>query len=287
MRGKGKKAIAGRIAVTVLLGLCVAGVIYGICMLAGAIRKERLIEARGPVTIVVFGDSIWAQYKDATGIASILEEELEQADVVDCSVMGSRISYKKMWEGATEDDHDWNRISLMGVLHEEDGLDYLMERSGLTEIPLEQADYFVVAYGLNDYFTEIPRHSEDPYDTYTYAGALRTAVTKLREINPTAKILLLSQTYCQGYAYGKVDSESDYKDYGGGTGPEYVATMELVAEEMDCIFVNNYKDMGINIHNGPKYLSDATHLTAYGRRKYAHNLVKYLLEDYERSVSQK
>ena len=227
MKGKGKKAIAGRIAVTVLLGLCVAGVIYGICMLAGAIRKERLIEARGPVTIVVFGDSIWAQYKDATGIASILEEELEQAD------------------------------------------------------------YFVVAYGLNDYFTEIPRHSEDPYDTYTYAGALRTAVTKLREINPTAKILLLSQTYCQGYAYGKVDSESDYKDYGGGTGPDYVATMELVAEEMDCIFVNNYKDMGINIHNGPKYLSDATHLTAYGRRKYAHNLVKYLLEDYERSVSQK
>lgn len=281
MKEKGRKGRIIRILAGILGLLCIAAITAGIIGYVGYIKKERLIKERGMVNIVTFGDSIWAISKDETGIAAILEKELQQARVTDCSVMGSRASYKVLAEDAPREELDWNRISLMGILTEPDGMEYLKERAGLTEIPLEDADYIVIAYGLNDYFAAIPRESEETYDPYTYAGALRTAVSWFAEHYPRAKIVLLSQTYCQGYSYGKVDSESDYKDYGGGTGPDYVAVVEKVAGEMGCIFVNNYKDMGINIHNGPKYLSDATHLTAYGREKYAKNIAKYLLKDYE------
>ena len=281
MKKVGRKVSIIKLLVGILGCVCIAAIVAGIITYAGNLKKKQLIEERGSVNIVAFGDSIWAISKDETGIAAILEEELEQARVTDCSIMGTRASYKILDENAPQEELDWNKISLMGILTEPEGMELLMEKNGLSKIPLEDADYIVIAYGLNDYFAAIPRTSENPYDPYTYAGALRTAVSWFAEHYPQAKVVLHSQTYCQGYSYGKVDSESDYKDYGGGTGPDYVAVIEQVAEEMDCIFVNNYEDMGINIHNGPKYLSDATHLTEYGRSKYAKNLAKYLLEDYE------
>ena len=277
----GRKQIIVRILLGILGVLCVTVIIVGVTAFIRQKKRERLIQERGPVNIVAFGDSIWAISKDDTGIASVLEQELGLAEVTDCSVMGTRVSYLKLTEETTQEDADWNKISLVGVLTEPGGMELLKEKAGLTDIPLSEADYIVVAFGLNDYFAGIPRYSEDPYDPYSYAGALRTVVANFQENYPQAKILLLSLTYCQGYSYGKVDSESDYKDYGGGTGPDYVAVMEQVAEEMDCIFVNNYRDLGINIHNGPKFLSDATHLTEYGRKKYAENLAEYLLKDYE------
>lgn len=262
--------------------LAAAALVFAVAQASARKQREKLISDRGPVTVVVFADSIWDMVRDETGIAAVLERELEQARIYNCAIMGSSAAFRQQGENETaEETEGWNKKSLAGILTRTEGLTTVTEETGVQDVPLAQADYFVIAYGLNDYFCAVPRESGDAHDLYSYAGVLRTAVERLREINPQAKILLLSQTYCQGYSYGKVDSESDYKDYGAGTGPDYVSAMEKVAEETGCIFVNNYRDMGINIHNGPKYLSDATHLTAYGRRKYAVNLAKYLLEDYE------
>lgn len=267
--------------------LLLALAVTGIVCLWKAHQKETLIAERGQVQIVVLGDSIWDICRDETGIAAVLEQELVSARVFNCAAMGTSAAYRSQQEGETEEQtQEWNRKSLMGLLECEDMEQVLAGRAGEDRLSLEQADYIVLAYGLNDYFCAVPRQTSDPYDTFSYSGALRTAVQRLQRDYPQARICILSQTYCQGYSYGKVDSESDYKDYGGGTGPDYVTAAESVAQELGCIFVNNYKDMGINIHNGPKYLSDATHLTAYGRAKYARILADCLLEDYEQSLKE-
>lgn len=276
-----KRKIGIALGITGIL-LAAAALTFAVTQAVGRKQREKLINDRGPVTVVVFADSIWDMVRDETGIAAVLERELEQAEIYNCAVMGSSAALRQQAENETlEETESWNKKSLAGILAQPEGMQTVAEETGVRDVPLALADYFVIAYGLNDYFCAVPRESAEAYDPYSYAGALRTAVKRLREINPRAGIFLLSQTYCQGYSYGKVDSESDYKDYGAGTGPEYVSAMEKVAEETGCIFVNNYRDMGINIHNGPRYLSDATHLTAYGRRKYAKNLAKYLLEEYE------
>lgn len=267
--------VMGILAVTALLGLLIS--------FWRDYRERKLIEGRGEVTIVVFGDSIWDICRDETGIAALLEERLKSARVVNCAIMGTSAAYRASLEGETpEETASWNQKSLMGILDSEDPLSVISEYTEVTEIPLEQADYIVLAYGLNDYFCAVPRKSEDAFDPYTYEGALRCAAQRLGKAFPQARIMILSQTYCQGYSYGKVDSESDYKDYGGGTGPDYVAAAEEAASEQGCIFVNNYEDLGIDLLNGPRYLSDATHLTALGRKEYAMNLAEYFLEDYRR-----
>lgn len=291
IKEKGKEKNVGRrlrrilkaVAVILLLALLVTGIF----VLFRKHKKERLISERGEVQIVVLGDSIWDICRDETGIAAVLEQELVSARVINCAIMGTSAAIRSNQEGETQEETDeWNRKSLIGLLKSEEREKLLAQQAGVEELSLEEADYIVIAYGLNDYFCAVPRQTQDAYDICSYSGALRTAVRMLREDYPKARICILSQTYCQGYSYGKVDSESDYKDYGGGNGPEYVAAAEAAARELGCIFVNNYEEMGINIHNGPKYLSDATHLTAYGREKYAKILAACLLEDYEKDLKQ-
>lgn len=243
--------------------------------------KEALIQNRGSVRIVVLADSIWDIARDETGIAFLLEEELENAVVYNCGIMGTTAALKPLKDEDIAEGEVWNALSLTGLLRDQEAIVSLVQEEQLTEVPIKEADYFIIAYGLNDYFSAVPRETEEKYDLYSYAGALRNAIEFLQNENKEATILLLSQTYSQGYSYGKVDTESDWKDWGGGTGPDYVYTAEKVANEYGCIFVNNYEDLGINLHNGLKYLSDAVHLTPYGREKYAENLAKYLLQDYE------
>lgn len=245
-------------------------------------EKKELISERGPVTIVCLGDSIWDICRDETGIAAILEKELD-ARVYNCAIMGTTAALVNR----EEEEAEWNAKSLYSIGRDVAGIEKAplpeedLERTQLRKIDFSGVDYFLIAYGLNDYFSAVPRNTEDKYDPYSYGGVLRSTIELLKDTYPQSRILILSQTYCQGYSYGKVDTESDWKDYGGGTGPDYVAAAKAAAEEYGVIFVDNYKDMGINIRNGAAYLSDATHLTEKGRLKYAKNLAGYLLRDYK------
>lgn len=269
-------------------------ILWGLCILAAIAasflvfhlwkneQEQRIIADRGETTIVCFADSIWDICRDETGIAAQLENRLS-AKVINLGIMGTTASLRSE---AHDEADKWNVKSLIGLVDAVTGgeknplLEEDAVRTGLYDVDYSQVDYFLIAYGLNDYFLAQTRENQDMYDAYTYAGALRTAVEKLQEAYPQAKVVILSQTYCQGYSYGKVDSESDWRDWGGGTGPDYVETARKVAEEYGLIFVDNYEKMGINIYNGTKYLSDATHLSEKGRKKYAKILAEALLQDY-------
>ena len=286
--GKAKKKHKGKAVLAIAAALAACLAVAVLAWVVDAAKERSLLERRGQVSIVVFGDSIWDICRDGTGIAAVLEQRLPGAKVTNCAMMGTSAAYRTVPDEADEETRQetmqWNQKSLMGLLEEGRMQEVVSECTPVEDVPLEEADYVVLAYGLNDYFCAIPRQSEDDRDAYTYAGALRLAVEWLQNKVPQAKIFLLSQTYCQGYSYGKVDSESDYKDYGAGTGPDYVESARKVAQEMGCVFVNNYEDLGINLRTGPKYLSDATHLTEYGRRKYAENLAEYFLREYKEEL---
>lgn len=277
----GKKRVETAICL-LTAAVVVLGLGYMVFRLYAEHQEQKLIKERGDVKIVCLGDSIWDICRDETGIAALVEDRI-QAEVYNMAIMGTSAAMRDI---SGEDAAYWNGKSLVSVVEAITGgennetLTEDAERIGLYDVDYSQVDYFLIAYGLNDYFNGIERENENEYDPFTYAGALRTSVEKLQETYPNAKIVILSQTYCQGYSYGKVDTESDWKDWGGGTGPDYVATAQKVAEEYGLLFVDNYAGMGINIHNGTKYLSDATHLTEKGRRKYADILVKTLIRDY-------
>lgn len=278
--------------ILIVLVICIAAILFPIvknfCREKENQRRQEVIAERGPVSIVVFGDSIWDLVRDDTGIEARLADKLS-ATVYNLAINGTNAAFRS--EG--EDLDKWNGETLFRLVQEVTGTGEAVipvqeeAHELIHQIDYNEVDYFIIAYGLNDYFEAVPTEGEDPFDTYTYGGALRSAVVLLKETYPNAEIVLISQTYCQGYSYGKIDSDSNTKDYGGGFAPAYVETAERVAEEYDLIFINNYKKMGIHRYNGPKYLIDATHLTEYGRDKYAGIVADYLIEDYIRVNKEK
>ncbi len=267
-----------------------AGLVFLIDFLSEASYQKKA-EGRETMQILVLGDSIWDLERGETGIASLLEEELGNAAVYNCAVKGSRAAAGARY-GAEAGNYG------PGEIRQDDVCLYAMAEyltgnremnlpedweavKTLSEVELSEMDYILIAYGLNDYFGAVKQKNPDDYfDITTYSGAMCSAVRMLKESCPDAEFVILSPTYCQGYAYGQVVQESTYYDYGGGTGKDYVSAAQEVTLSFDCMFVNNYEELGISIHNGAEYLEDATHLTEKGRRAYAENLAEHIKAGY-------
>lgn len=238
------------------------------------VGSENSADAKEPLQILVLGDSIWDLVRDDTGVAALLEKELGNAVVYNLAIKGTQAT-----DTGAED------TSLIAMTEYITGKrecalpDDVEAKNILPEVPYEEMDYVILAYGLNDYFAGVKqKNPNDYYDVTTYSGALCSGVMALQEVCPDAAFVIVSPTYCQGYSYGQVIHESTSHDFGGGTLIDYTASAKAVSASFNAIFINNYDDMNISIHNGEKYLIDATHLTEYGRKKYAENVANYIAE---------
>lgn len=129
---------------------------------------------------------------------------------------------------------------------------------------------FVVNYGLNDYFGGAPvDNPEDPFDTTTYAGALRSGIRELRTAFPESVIVLAAPNYTEFFSHGQ-DRLSDV----GGTLTDYVEAAGRVAQDTNAVFMDNYHDLGIDESNSEYYLADGCHPGDNGRFLYAQALVR-------------
>ncbi len=241
----------------VVIGVFVCVIVIGALLVIlnkDVYKKSDLMEE---CRIVCLGDSIWGLVKDETGIASFVES-MTGATVDNYAVPGSAAS-----------DFDTTLIDNSDI-----------------EASLQEADYLILAYGLNDYFQGFEADTKDKDDLYTYEGALKNAVEYVKQKYPNVKIVLVGQTYCQFYAYGMVEDDSDTRDFGGGVGTDYVQAVARLAKEYDLLFVDMYQEIPMNEWNGIKYLEDATHLNETGRKKYAKAISECLLNDYRERNAQ-
>lgn len=225
--------------------------------------------------IVVFGDSIWDSARDETGIAYLLSQYMN-ADVYNCSIGGTRASLK---EGESPDNYEnWDSTSLSGMINVAIGnvdpeifLEGYVAGGVIRNIDFSKTDFFIISYGLNDYFSGAPLNVEggSSWDAHGYGGALRFAIDRLRTNYPEAQILLISPTYCQFFKDGVMYTDSNMKDFGGGSLTLYANACQNVAETQNTLYIDAYSKMGINIYTADEYLEDGIHLTAAGRELYA------------------
>lgn len=208
--------------------------------------------------MVFFGDSI-LEYNAGSCSVSGVVENLSGAQVYNCSKGGIP---------ATEDPEailSFNRMVAHFLEQDTSGLDEAVR------FKLELTDYmqenhegkkkcFVLNFGLNDYFGGHPvENLADGFDIGTYAGALRTGISALKEAYPEAVIILLTPTYTSEFSGGTgINGEE------GGVLTDYVEAAIGVAQDMDVICINNYTDSGINADTQGIYLSDGTHPNATG-----------------------
>lgn len=128
------------------------------------------------------------------------------------------------------------------------------------DTPLQERLCFVINYGLNDYFGGFPISSDDPYDVYTYAGAVRTAVTALQQAYPDARIILITPNFTSYFQNGTepcFDSTHILADYAD--------CIIALSEELGTELLDNYRELPINAKNHPVYLADGCHPNETGR----------------------
>ncbi len=210
------------------------------------------------VEIVFFGDSIIGNYTNSLSIPEIVKG-LSGATVYNCGYGGCSAAKR---EGELGDFVKIVEAFLNGETGDlpEDkpvytGIRQFRER----EVSGKQV-MFVINFALNDYYAGVPVKSEDNYDVYSFAGAIRKGVEKLQEAYPEAQILLMTPNISAQYNFGK-----DKTTEQGGTLEEYAQVLYQLAEELGVEILDNFKELPIDEKNWSTYIPDGTHLNEMAR----------------------
>lgn len=217
--------------------------------------------------VVFFGDSIIGNYTGSYSVPGVVTG-LSDAHTYNCA------------QGGIPASEDANSL-----LSFPSSVDYFMEQdssailvdgpfpSSLEDYVQEDHDQrklcFVLNFGLNDYFGGHPvANAKDPFDTATYAGALREGIHKLQTAYPEAKIVLMTPNFVSIFNNG-----TDTMSENGSILTEYVDAAVEVANDMNVICLNNYTDLGINESNASSLLADGVHLNETGRFRLAERII--------------
>lgn len=248
------------------------------------ITEEDQREPEGKELQLVFlGDSIFDSNRDGTGIPYLTSVACE-ADVFNLAIGGTCAALE--YEESAESSR-WTSTSMLGVVKAIMGDIPTDIFEGKTvknildnpNIDFSQTDYFIIEYGMNDFFRATPLDSEDRelYDLKTYAGALRYAVDNLRDVAPDATIILCAPNYARFFDGTWMIGDGNTVNTGYGTLFDYKGICNYVANEKQTLFFNAYQDLGIDGYTAEEYLEDGVHLTEAGRRLYADALAHMIL----------
>ena len=247
------------------------------------ITEEDQIEPAGnELQLVFLGDSIFDNSRDGSGVPYLTSVQCE-ADVYNLAIGGTSASIEYDEQGSYD---KWTSRSLLGIVHairKEIPTDIFAgtrakEILDNPNIDFSKTDYFIIEYGLNDFFRAVPlTNSDSDVDIRTYGGALRCAVSDLRDWAPDATIILCGPTHPQFFHGTWMVGDGNTLNSGYGTLADYAGTCNYVAREQQTLYFNAYQDLGVNNYTAEEYLEDGVHLTAFGRQEYANALAKIIL----------
>lgn len=217
--------------------------------------------------IVVFGDSIWNDGRGVDGISEHVQEKTG-ATIYNCAVGGSTAALV----GETTEMQDWTSSSFNGMVYVARDLvsayQVIPDREAteiVRSVDFENMDYVVVAYGLNDFFSDVPVYPETYYDIKSYVGALRNGIHKLKKHYPHLQIIVVSPTYTKLF-----EGEKQYEI------GSYVEAARSVASEMDVHFLDMFHVLGDDEESRTQHLGDGVHMSPEGRKVYADGVIRFL-----------
>lgn len=250
---------------------------------------ERKVEYIWRPEVVAFGDSVFGEIRDETGVPEMLEELLGKS-VYNAGLGGTCMA--KLWEHRRM-DYPKGSLSLAGLTQSVQAEDFGVQQTttvriresnteyfpevinGLEVIDFSQVEIVLIQQGINDYHAGVPiENPEDPYDVYTFLGALRSSVKALRKANPNLRIVLITPLYTW-YDSGLTCEEADQ---GGGVLEDYVEAELRAAEELDIEVIDVYHDLFPHEKWEDKdlYMRDGIHPNEEGRARMAQRIADRL-----------
>lgn len=243
---------------------------------------------RHTAQLVTFGDSVFGLVRDETAIPQ------QVADKLGMTVYNAAFGGTRAARGDVERRLSYTKdsLSLVGLMRAVGADDFGVQQAvhiressteyfdevvdGLETLELSAADIILIQHGLNDYYSGIPIYNEeDPYDEYTYAGALRTSLEILRGKCPDARIVLVTPTYSW---YLFTEQTCEEFDAGGGLLEDYVAAQKEVAAQLGIEVIDLYHDLfpHESWEDWERYTFDGLHPNDEGRAMIAGKIAAYL-----------
>lgn len=249
-------------------------------------RENR--QPKQQVQIAVFGDSILGLVRDETSVAEKLSGLLGES-VFNGALGGtclSRMDSEKRI-GYTKDALSMAGLSKaiaagdFGVQQtlriRESATEYFADTvDEMENIDFGQVKILLIGHGLNDYHGGSPLDNPDnPYDEYSFAGALRSSITALKKAYPDMRIILLTPTYSWYLVQGQTCEELDA---GYGVLEVFVEKEKEVAAELGVEVIDLYHDFYPHEtwEDLYVYTDDGLHPNEAGRQKIAEKLAEYL-----------
>ena len=240
--------------------------------------------------IICLGDSIIGNVRDETSVTSVMESILGEP-VANAAFGGTCASLSNTGYRATFYEDSINLAMLADAIAYKDFKVQLCDITSnnfcleyfdpvlreMDDIDFKKAEILFIEHGINDYSAGRPiDNPEDPWDRFTYAGALRYSIERIQDAYPQMQIVLVTPLFCYFQKNGERDLDSEIADYGYGPLENYVEAELQVAKEYALPYIDNFHNLGINSENIDEYAVDGIHLNEKGRALLANALADYV-----------
>lgn len=238
--------------------------------------------------IVVLGDSIFGLIRDETSTPALLQA-LTGKTVYNAALGGTSAARRS---SDSRMDCPKDSFTLAGLAKAIQAGDFGVQHAatiresntecypevidGLETVDFSRVETVIILQGINDYHAGIPiDNPEDPYDEYTFLGALRSSLDALKKTNPDLRVIWLTPTYTWYTAAGQTCEEADQ---GGGRLADYVEAQLQAAQEMDVEMIDVYHDFypHNNWEDWKLYTFDGIHPNEEGQKMLARRIAEAL-----------
>ena len=231
-------------------------------------EDEKLSNEKNEYTYVFFGDSVIGNYTDSMSIPGVLKG-FTAGTVINCGYGGISAAHKEDGNGITsvvdsflQGDYAWmeeGKAAREGIMAFHDKH---------TKVKEEKLVFFF-SLGLNDYMSGMRLEERETGDVYSFEGAIKTSVNKLREAYPESKIVLLSPNYLGWFDGGT-------EEVNGHVLMDFIKSIEKMNLELDTLYIDVYDESGITEDNEEDYLADHVHPNEYGRYDIGKLVYQYI-----------
>ncbi len=220
--------------------------------------------------IVFFGDSIIGNYEGSYSIPGVVNG-ISGAAVYNCAQGGVSAS----GQGPDAMGFPWMAKAFTEgqTISTEMNLGQGIEQYRLTGHEGRKT-CFIVNYGINDYYGgHVVENTEDPYDTTTYAGAMRIGILTLQEKYPDARYIMMGPGRVTLFGEG-----TELMSEKSGRLADYYEAAKAVAGELGVFYLDLYEEFPNEKDDLEDVLADGTHYGEYGRYAVGIKIINFLDE---------
>lgn len=244
--------------------------------------------------IALVGDSIFGNFRDETGIPSIVGK-ITGAKVYNLGLGGTRMSGRN---DSNSQAQYWDKFSFCRIVDYIEIGDFSPMRNALPNMS-SALPYFgevitmyenmnwlkisilVIEYATNDATGgNVIYDSENPNNLYAFNNAYRYSIEKLLTLYPHLRIIIVTPAWrFWNDSEGNYIYDSDTHVIAGQKLTDFVRCDEEIAENYHIGLINSYKLLGANKFTRLQYFNptDGTHHNENGRLRYG-SLIAHQLE---------